>query len=327
MKIWKEPRAWLPTVILLIALPAAALGEDFPQKNIRWIVTYSPGGGFDLMSRAVARSMKKYLPSGVNIVIKNISGGGGRTGAITLYRSKPDGYTVGILDIGGLIVPQMVNPSKILYDVAKFTYLARVANEPFTIFVAAKSRFKALEDLKKVDRLTWGSEGIGTGRWLPSFLTASNLGLKFDVVGGYRGTGESLPALIRGDFNAWVNPSDHPSVVPLLESGDIRCVIHMGETRSKACPNTPTAKEVGIEAVVEILRLIAGPPGLPPDRAKKLEDLLVKAMNDDEFKAWVKKSGSLVNPGNAQEAQRSLDQFAGLVKKEQAQIREMLGGK
>ena len=148
------------TIVLLIAAFTAALpalASDFPSENIRWIVTYAPGGGFDLMSRAIARSMKKYLPPDVHVVIKNISGGGGRTGAVSLYRSKPDGYTVGILDIGGLIGPQLVDPSNLNYDMDKFTYLARVANEPYTVFVSAKSRYEALEDLKQAERLTWVS--------------------------------------------------------------------------------------------------------------------------------------------------------------------------
>jgi len=307
---------------LLMALPVA--GSEFPSENIRWIVTYSPGGGFDLMSRAIARSMKKYLPADVNVVIKNISGAGGRTGAVTLYRSKPDGYTVGILDIGGLIGPQLVDPSRLNYDMDKFTYLARVANEPYTVFASATSEFRALEDLKQVERLTWGSEGIGTGRWLPSYLAAKTLGLKFDVVAGYRGTGESLPALIRGDFDVWLNPADHPSVVPVLEAGDIRCIIHLGEERAQACPNTPTAKEVGVDAVVEILRLVAAPPDMPEDRAKKLEELLMKAMNDEEFKSWVEKSGARVNPGDGAAAQKSFSQFVGLATQEQAEIRRLL---
>lgn len=324
MKKRQGTRLGLLAVLLMVALPVAAAADDFPTRNIRWIVTYSPGGGFDLMSRAIARSMKKYLPKGVNIVIKNISGGGGRTGAVTLYRSKPDGYSVGILDIGGLIGPQLVDPSKLKYDMDKFTYLARVATEAYTVFVAANSKFKALEDLKQVERLTWGSEGIGTGRWLPSYLAAKSLGLKFDVVAGYRGTGESLPALIRGDFNAWLNPSDHPSVIPMLKSGDVRCVIHLGAERSKACPNAPTAKELGVEAIVEILRLVGAPPDMPKDRAQKLVDLLVKAMNDDEFKAWVKKTGASVNPGNAVQAKQSFSQFVDLAKQEQTNIRGLL---
>lgn len=325
MKSLRILTAFLLIGALVPALPAAA--SDFPSENIRWIVTYSPGGGFDLMSRAIARSMKKYLPEDVHVVIKNISGGGGRTGAVSLYRSKPDGYTVGILDIGGLIGPQLVDPSGLNYDMDEFTYLARVANEPYTVFVSAKSKYEALEDMKQVERLTWGSEGIGTGRWLPSYLAAKSLGLKFDVVAGYRGTGESLPALIRGDFDAWLNPADHPSVVPVLESGDVRCVIHLGAERAKACPETPTAKEVGVEAVIEILRLVVAPPDLPADRAAQLEELLVKAMNDEEFKAWVGKTGASVNPGDAAAAKKSFSQFVDLARQEQSEIRSLLKGK
>ncbi len=324
MKMFTAAFASLVAFLLLATVPAKS-AEDFPKRNITWIVTYSPGGGFDAMSRAVARSMKKFLPSGVNVIVKNISGAGGRTGAVSLYRAKPDGYTVGLLDQGGLVGYEMVmGAKKAGFEVSKFTYLGRIANEPYTIMAAAKSPLKSLEDLKKASRLTWGVEGIGLGRWLPSFLSARALGIAFDVVSGYRGTGESLPALIRGDINLWLNPSDHPSVVPVLKTGDVRCVVHMGESRASACPDTPTAKELGHDFTIEILRLVAAPPGTPSERAKILEGLLVKAMADEDFKKWAETSGSLVNPGDSAEAQRSLSAMVKEVQKEQANIKKAL---
>jgi tripartite-type tricarboxylate transporter receptor subunit TctC len=311
---------------LLLAVAPASSAEDYPKRNITWIVTYSPGGGFDSMSRAVARSMKKFLPRGVNVIVKNITGAGGRTGAVTLYRSKPDGYTVGLLDEGGLVGFEMVmGAKKAGYEVDKYVYLGRIANEPYTIIAAAKSPLKSLEDLKKASRLTWGVEGIGLGRWLPAFLATKVLGIGFDVVSGYRGTGESLPGLIRGDFNLWLNPSDHPSVVPVLKSGDVRCVIHFGETRANICPDTPTAKELGYDFTTEILRLVAAPPGTPPERAKIFEGLLMKAMADEDFTKWAKASGSVVNPGNGAEAQRALRTMVKEVQKEQVNIKKILG--
>lgn len=310
---------------LLLAVVSASSAEEFPKRNITWIVTYSPGGGFDTMSRGVARSMKKFLPRGVNIIVKNITGAGGRSGAVALYRSKPDGYTIGILDILGLVGAQMVwGPQKTIYDLDKFIYPARVANEPYTLLVAAKSPYKTLEDLKNVSRLTWGTEGIGSGRWLPAFLAAKSLGLGFDVVAGYRGTGESLPGLLRGDFLVWINPSDHPSVVPVLKTKDIRCVVHLGGTRAVACPDTPTPNELGYNFTIEILRLVAAPPGTPPERIKILEALLMKAMADEDFVKWAKKSGSVVNPGNGAKARKAFDALLTLVEKERANIKKAL---
>ena len=214
---------------------------------------------------------------------------------------------------------------KTRYDLDKLIYLARVANEPYTLLVAGKSPYKTLKDLQNVSRLTWGSEGIGSGRWLPSFLAAKNLKLGFDVIGGYRGTGESLPGLIRGDFIVWINPADHPSVIPVLKTGDVRCVVHLGVTRAAACPDTPTPKELGHDFALEILRLVAAPPGTPPERVKIMESLLMKAMADEGFIKWTKKSGSLVNPGDGAAARKSFNNLITMAKRERAAMKKALG--
>ena len=82
----------------LVLTPTFAAGKGFPEKIITWIVTYPPGGGFDTYARAIAKRMPKYLPKKVQIVIKNSPGAGGRYGTNLLYRAKPDGYTIGILN-------------------------------------------------------------------------------------------------------------------------------------------------------------------------------------------------------------------------------------
>ena len=309
-------------VLGLAPMPAQA---DFPDRNLTWIVQYPPGGGYDAMSRALARSLNKVLPKGVSVIIKNVTGAGGRRGAIRLYRAKPDGYTLGVLDMGALVTAQVTaGAKKPAYDVNKFEYIARMGNEAFTVFVGGKSPYKTLDDLKKAPRLTWGVEGHGSGRWLPTLLTARTLGMPFELVTGYRGTGDSVPGLMRGDFVAWLNPSEHSTVGPLARDGNLRCILHLGTKRTWACPNTPTAKEAGVDFVNEILRLIAVPPGMPRDRAKKLEEIVVKAMDDAEYRNWAKSSGTPISPGDSAAAQGSFKGFMAVVERETDAIRKAL---
>lgn len=316
------------TIFLALLVLGAAAGPaqaDFPSRDLTWIVQFPPGGGYDAMSRALARSIDKQLPKGIRVIVKNVTGAGGRRGAVSLYRAKPDGHTVGVLDMLGLVTPQVLSGTReTVYDLNRFEYIARMGNEPYTIFVSGKSPHKTLDDLKELSRLTWGSEGIGTGRWLPSFLSARTLGLKFDLVTGYRGTGDSVPALMRGDFTTWLNPSEHSTVGPLARDGNIRCIVHLGVKRSWACPNTPTAKELGIDFVNEILRLVAIPPGVPPDRARKLEEIVVKAMDDTDYRNWAKNSGTAINPGPAAVARATYKGLMTLVDREADAIRKAL---
>ena len=317
--------AILVSLFLTLGLAGAPAQADFPSKDLNWIVQFPPGGGYDAMSRALARSINKQLPEGTRVIVKNVTGAGGRRGAVSLYRAKPDGHTVGVLDILGLVTPQILGGTKqTVYDLNKFEYIALMGNEPYTVFVNGKSPHKTLDDLKKLSRLTWGSEGIGTGRWLPSFLTARTLGLKFDLVTGYRGTGDSVPGLMRGDFITWLNPSEHSTVGPLARDGNLRCIVHLGTKRSWACPDTPTAQELGVDFVNEILRLITIPPGVPRDRAKKLEEIIVKAMNDADYRNWAKNSGTAINPGDAAAAQTRFKGLFDVVKKDADAIRKAL---
>src|ERR1700754_1488727 len=90
------------TAPALVARTANAAPSDYPNKNIQFVIPYAPGGGFDIYVRAVTPVMEKYLPKKVSIVPFNIASGAGSRGVSQLYRSRPDGYTIGILNIPGM---------------------------------------------------------------------------------------------------------------------------------------------------------------------------------------------------------------------------------
>src|SRR3954462_10132571 len=106
-----------------LALPrAASAAAAFPNKNIQFVIPYAPGGGFDVYVRFVGPVMEKYLPNKANIVPINVPAGGGSRGVAHLYRSRADGYTVGILNIPGMfILQQQQGPGA--YDLAKFSWI------------------------------------------------------------------------------------------------------------------------------------------------------------------------------------------------------------
>ena len=109
-------------VFLLIGVGSAG-AADFPTRNITIIVTFSPGGGFDAIARAVGRSMKKYLPEDVHVIIKNVTGAGGVRGTVAAYRAKPNGYTIAHLQANGMLGLQMLRGAKkIGFDINKYTW-------------------------------------------------------------------------------------------------------------------------------------------------------------------------------------------------------------
>jgi tripartite-type tricarboxylate transporter receptor subunit TctC len=309
---------------LILGLVASEARAAFPEKDITWIVPFAPGGGYDAWSRQIAAAMQKYLPKGVGVVVKNVSGAGGRTGTITLSRARPDGYTVGLLDVAGILPYQKaVGAAKAGYDVDKFVWIGRVANEPWVLYAPAKSPLNTLDDLKARKDLSWGIEGVGSTKWLFSVLEARTLGLPLRFVSGYGGTGELIPASLRGDFDVWTNAG--PSAIPYVKQGEMKALLQFGEERMPAYANVPTAKELGYDLVAEILRLVAAPPGTPPEVAKVLEEAFLKAMNDPEFKEWVVKSEQEANPGGEKEAAASVATFNRLIEPHMKELAEVLG--
>ena len=289
---------------------------DFPNRTVTILVHASPGGGFDAIARALGRYMKPFIPKNVDIVVKNVVGAGGITGTVAMYRAKPDGYTIGHIYADGMLGTQMIRDN-VGYDIDKFTWLAVVSSqEAEALLVRKQSPYRTVEDLQKAKRVTWGVEGIGIARWVHAFLAANELKIPFDVVAGYGGTGETLPGLLRGDFDVFTQPIDHPSTLPYIRSGEIVPIVNLGESRAKNAPDTPTAIELGYKnLIVKVFRAMVGPPGLPKDLHQKWEGLLLKTMNSKPYKDWAASFGIPLVPGNAAAAAGDMKVFVDLYSK------------
>lgn len=212
------------------------------------------------------------------------------------------------IDATGLLPFQKaVGAEKAGFDLNKYVWIGRVANEPMLLLSSGRSPFYNLADLKARSDLSWGIEGIGSTKWLFSVIEARELGLLKRFVSGYGGTGELIPASVRGDFDVWTNGGSAP--IPYVKQGELKVLIQFGEKRMSAFPDVPTAKDLGYDLVAPILRLIAAPPGTPAEAANFLEQALLKAMNDPDFKAWVEKSQQEANPGNRKEAEAAIANF------------------
>ena len=304
---------------LAASLPLSQAAAAFPDRNINLIVPFSPGGGYDSIARATARSMKKFLPKGVNVIVKNVTGAAGQRANVFVYRAKPDGYTIAHLQSSGMLGQEMMSEKPVGFETGKYTWLARVGADPYGLHVSAKGPYKSIEDLQKAKRITWGVEGIGVGRWLGCFLAAKAFGIDFHVVAGYRGTGESLPALLRGDFDVWAQPIDHPSVTSYLGT-DLRPVAQLDKKRAVHAPDTKTSYEMGYDLYFSDLRAFGGPPGIPEDRAKFLEDLLLKALRDKAYVDWKNSSNYVLVEGPGSTVAQDLKYYQNLF---EANIEEM----
>ncbi|MDE0214494.1 MAG: tripartite tricarboxylate transporter substrate binding protein [Deltaproteobacteria bacterium] len=307
---------------------AGTVQAEFPNRDITILVHASPGGGFDAIARALGRYMKPLLPKDVDVIVKNVVGAGGITGTVAMYRAKPDGYTIGHIYADGMLGTQMIRDN-VGYDIDKFTWLAVVSSqEAEALLVRRESPYRTVKDLQKAKRVTWGVEGIGIARWVHAFLAANELKIPFDVVAGYGGTGETLPGLLRGDFDVFTQPIDHPSTLPYIRSGEIVPIVNLGESRAKNAPDTPTAIELGYKnLIVKVFRAMVGPPGLSKDLHKKWESLLLKTMDGKPYKDWAASFGIPLVPGNAAAAAGDMKVFVDLYSKYRQPMLDALKGK
>jgi len=278
-------------VCLIFGLTAPAYpASNFPQKIITWIVPYSPGGGFDVYSRVIAKVLPKYLPNPVDIVIKNMSGGGGRRGSAALYRSKPDGYTIGILNPSGLVTSDIVKKST-EYDLYNYTYLATNSRDVGGIYVATNSKYQTLEELQKADKVKFATGGRGSTTWLWGMLAKGAMNIPVNMVTGYGGTSDYTTGIIRGDADAFAFASSS-SLVSLFGAGELKPLIIFTLEPWELYPSAPIAKGTPYEELAALTqdRVIAAPPDLPADIAGVLETALINAMKDPELQDWAKKT-------------------------------------
>jgi tripartite-type tricarboxylate transporter receptor subunit TctC len=273
----------------LCVMTATAGAAGFPERDITFIIPNQVGGGFDGYVRAIAPAMEKYLPNKVNVVPLNVPAGGGAKGVNQLYRARPDGYTIGILNIPGLFVLQERGAG---FDLGKFTWLAGLGKDPYGLAVPWKSPVKSVADLQALSKMrpvkftTTGPDGTAYGMTL---IATELLGIRLQLITGYKGSSEYVAAAVRGDGDAVITN------LPLLErfaAGQSLRVIATF-TKATAQPNVPDAAALGEPQLADIMveRMVAAPPNLPAEVKKTLVDAIDKAMNDETVLSLSQKAG------------------------------------
>lgn len=230
--------------VALIAIPAV-LAQNYPNKPIRLVVPFPPGGPTDIVARPLAQLLGDSLKQ--QIIVDNKGGAGGSIGADNVAKAAPDGYTL----LMGTVGTNAINGSlykKLPYDQAKdFTPIALVASAPVTIVVNAADPIKSLAEFVKQAKarpqtLMFGTAGNGTPGHLTGALFESAAQVQLKHI-PYKGSAPAVTDLIGGQISAMFDPVQ--SVIPHIHSGRIRALAVTGKTRSPILPNVPTVAEQG----------------------------------------------------------------------------------
>ncbi len=273
----------LSLVLVLTFSFSAALAQDYPNRPITLIVQFSAGTTTDIIARRLADDVSKVL--GQPLVCVNKTGGGGSVGVAEIARSKPDGYTIGCVNMPALaIIPHMQN---LPYDPLKdISHICVIQPYEYGIYVKADAPWKTLKDLTDYARanpgkVIYGSPGTGTTNHIVMVRIGQENKLQWKHV-PYRGDGEIIPAMLGGHVHA---ASGSPvAVVPQVKAGKLKLLVVTSKDRWAYLPEVPTLLESGYKFFQSSYLSLGAPAGTPEAVRKKLEDAFGKVIQDPAIK-------------------------------------------
>lgn len=282
--------------------------EAFPEKNVEFVVQYAPGGGWDAYARGMAPYLKKHLPGNFNVIVRNVAGAGGRVGNTFVYKSRPDGYTVGMASIPGALVTGMVE--KVEYDLTKVEWIGTFVLTPALLCTRGNSAINTWNDFKAAaggGNLKECTTGIGNTLDLIETIALAKAGIKYKTIGGYKGAPEAALGVVRGDGEFITLPGKGFSE-DFVKKGDLKPILALGKDRIDIYPQVPSAAEVGLTPLPEYNRCIFAPPGTPKERVMVWAEALKKALQEPELIKWAEETqeGSLWK--SAEDTSKMIDQ-------------------
>jgi len=265
-------------IVAVMAMPQMSAAAKFPTRAITWLVNANPGGGFDLHSRAVARVMRQKL--GVNIIVKNVPGAGGIISWNLLWAAKPDGYTVGIVNLPGGIVGELFRGAQ--YKLRKFEWVGRISAAPYVWAVGKQYSFRTLKDFQQAKEVLIPNSGVGSTAWINAALTAATMKFNGRFISGYRGAPAATMGVVRGEGEARPLGLDSPGQMSFVKDGSLIPTWVYLKERDPDYPNVPTVGELGYAKlnVLAANRVVAAPPGTPDDRMAILIKAFKEAIED-----------------------------------------------
>ena len=275
-------------VVMTVLLANVALAGNFPEKNIRIIVPFAPGGAVDTTSRIIAEYSKKHL-NGIEIKVENRAGGGGVVGQTFAAKAKADGYTVLAMTSSVVTNPKL---KEVAYKVSDFKPVALYTMDPEVIAVPSNSPLKNIQDFiaaAKVKPLKIAEAGMGTSHHLSGLAMIEKGGVQLNFI-HTKGFGAQLQAVLGGHVDAALWP--YGEAKSHADSGSIRILAIASSSRLISAPSVPTWQESGL-GIKEwtTFRGWAVPAGTSDEAVNFLADLLGKVNQDSEYVKRMKDQG------------------------------------
>ncbi len=276
-------RGILAAGLASVAAPAIAQPAWPAGRPIEVVVGFAPGGGTDVMVRALAQFLPAVLP-GANFVVSNRPGAGGETAYVALQGARPDGYTLGTINTPGYV--SLGIQRRVRYDRAQIRLIARMVDDPSAFVVHRDSSFRTLRDVVEAAKrqpgtISVGSSGIGTDDHLGLTLFEAASGTEF-IHAPFAGAGPVRNAVLGKQIDiAGLNLGE----IGMLgqENPMLRAIAGMGERRWELMPDVPTFREEGYDVLMTSERGLGAPRGIPDEIATRLEDAIAKVIATPEW--------------------------------------------
>jgi tripartite-type tricarboxylate transporter receptor subunit TctC len=297
-------RALLATGGAMLAAPAFAQAT-WPDKPIRFIVPFAPGGTTDILGRVLAPRLTQGL--GVSVVVENRGGAGGTVGHEVVVRSPPDGNTIMLGHIGTLGVNPSLYPRLSFDPIGGVAPVSMVALVPNILVVHPSVPARNLQELialarAKPGELTYGSAGNGSAAHIAAAALGHAAGVEFTHV-PYRGSGPMANDLIAGQINFTMTGGT--VVMPLVRDGRLRALGVSSRARMQADPSIPTIAEQGLPGFETTQwYCVVTTAGVPAPIIARLNAEVHKAMNDPEVRQRLAAEGAESAPGTPEELGR-----------------------
>ncbi len=300
-------------ILLAIVCSFALLGpglifaqQRFPVKPVTFVVSWSAGGGQDMVVRALEPNFVKSF--GQPAVIVNKAGGGSTIGLNEIMKAPPDGYTLGPGSPNLLISKYTVKDAGI--DYKKFEPIIYIANSDSAIFAKKDAPWNDLKELldwsrKNPGKLRVGNSGYGAMQHLSAIAMEHASKSKFIHI-PYKGGAPSLPALMGGHLDIIVNSIT--DVLHLVRGGELKALGVAAPARNRFIPDAQTFKEMGMNVVFSTCYTMVGPKGIPNDRVKILYECLRKSAESKEFTGFCDQQGVTLAIRGPEEFGKILDE-------------------